>query len=79
MGKKRTIYGYIAITIVGIVISVGGGISISISDKITSDWDEPWPTIAEWGSVAVFWFGIGVLVVGIAIMAIGGIGIYKNH
>lgn len=79
MGKKRTIYGYIAITIVGIVISVGGGISISISDKITSDWDEPWPTIAKIGSGAVFWIGIGALVVGIVVIAIGGIGIYKNR
>jgi len=79
MANKRTIYGYIGITIFGLLISVGGGILVSVSDKITSDWDEPWPTIAEWGSEAVFWFGIGVLCLGIAIMAVGGVGIYQNR
>lgn len=79
MGKKRSIYGYIALAIIGIVISVGGGILVSVSDKITSDWDKPWPTIAEIGSGAVFWIGIGILVVGIVVMAIGGKGTYENR
>jgi len=78
MGKK-SIFFYIAITIVGIGAAVLGGNLIGVPDDVPSDLGEPLQSLAEFAGNVALGSGIGILILGLGIIAIGGIGIYKNR
>ena len=77
MGKKG-IFFYIAITIVGIGASVLGGNLIGVPEEVPTDLGEPLQSFADFAGDVASGVGVGILILGLGIIAIGVIGIYKN-
>ena len=78
MGKK-SIFFYIALTVVGIGALVLGINLMGVPEEVPTDLGEPLQSFADFTGSVASGVGFGVLILGIGIIAIGGIGIYRNR